>query len=78
MNVKDVVATYLVAHLTDCFEKRKALDIADGASDLFHDDVGTRFVCQTEDAALNIVGDVRYCLYRSAQKVPAAFFGDEV
>ena len=39
VDVQDVVAPHVLAHLADGLEERQALDVADGAADLDDDDV---------------------------------------
>jgi hypothetical protein len=39
MNVERVVAADVLPHLTDRFEERQALDVADGAADFHQHDV---------------------------------------
>ena len=60
VDVADVLAAEVLAHLADRLEERQALDVADGAADLGDDDVGLLLVGATPaDAVLDLVRDVR-------------------
>ena len=72
VTVHDVSASYAARKLTDSFEKRKPLYIADRSAYLGNDDLVAG--SDPEDALLNLVGDVRDDLYRAAVVVSGAFF----
>ena len=77
---EDVLAADVVAHLAGRLQERLRLDVADGAAD-FGDHhvgpvpVGIRFG-HRQDAALDLVGDVRDDLDGVAQVLAAALLGD--
>ena len=75
MDVGDVVATRVLAELPNRFEEREDLDVADRAAHLGDDDVDI-VGCETADAALDLVGDVRDHLHRSAEVVASALGGE--
>ena len=67
MDVADVVFADLVAQLTNRLEERQALNVADGAANLDEHDVDGLGLRDTQDAALNLVGDVRDDLHRRTE-----------
>src|SRR6266446_7217848 len=71
MDVEDVLASMIPSELANRFEKRQTLDVADRATNFNDDDVGT--IGGIEDAPLDLVGDVRNYLHRSAEVVALAF-----
>jgi hypothetical protein len=75
MHVQHVVAADVVGHLADRFEKRQTLDVAHRAADLHDRDVHA--LRDAHDALLDLVGDVRHYLDRTAEVVAAAFLGDD-
>ena len=75
VDVEHVLAAAVPAELADRFEERQALDVADRAADLADDDVAA--LGRFEDAALDLVGDVRDHLHRAAEVVAAALVGDD-
>src|SRR5471030_1148239 len=64
------------AQLTDRFEERLRLDVADGATDLDHGHVG--IAGALDDPALDFVGDVRDHLDGCAQVITTALFAQDV
>src|SRR6266404_2276904 len=74
VDVADVVAPELEAHLPDGFEERQRLDVAYRAAHL--DDCDVRLARATLDEALDLVGDVRDDLHRAAEVVAAALLLD--
>ena len=68
VHVTDVVATDFEAVLTDGFEERQDLDVADGATDFGDDDIDI-VGRQRPDALLDLVGDVRNDLHRAPEIV---------
>ncbi len=72
MHVGDVVASGVLAELTDRLEEREDLDVADGAADLGDHDVDV-VGGETPNAPLDLVGDVRDHLHRATEVVAAAF-----
>ena len=76
VDVDDVVAPDVLAHLADRLEEGEALDVADGAADLDDDDVRAAVAGDALDALLDLVGDVGDDLDRAAQVVAAALLGD--
>ncbi len=77
VDVADVVAALVLAHLTDGLEERQRLDVADRAADLGEDDVGLRLLGEAVHAVLDLVGDVRDDLHGTAEEVAAALSADE-
>ncbi len=75
VHVQHVVAAHLDAELADGLEERQRLDVAHGAADLHHADVG--FAGAHPDALLDLVGDVRDHLHGRAEVIAAAFLGDD-
>ena len=75
MDVADVVAAERDAHLADGFQKRQRLDVADGAADFDERDFG--LAGTRGDPALDLVGDVRNDLYRTAEVVAAPLLADD-
>src|SRR6202162_959925 len=75
VHVERLGTSKLDAKLADRLQKRQRLDVADRAADLDHGDIG---VVRTEqDAALDLIGDVRNDLHGSAQVVAAPLLGDD-
>jgi len=74
VDVADVLAAELDAHLPDRLEERQALDVADRAADL--DDRDLRVARARRDPRLDLVGDVRDHLHGAAQVVAAALLAD--
>ncbi|MDT4833926.1 hypothetical protein FQZ97_675510 [compost metagenome] len=64
------------AQLADSLEERLRLDVADRAADLHHGHVGTGGAL--DDAALDLVGDVRNDLDGGAQVVTTALLAQHV
>ena len=67
VHVADVVFADLVAQLTNRLEERQALNVADGAANLDEHDVDGLGLRDTQDAALDLVGDVRDDLNRRTE-----------
>jgi hypothetical protein len=59
MHQGGVLIALFVANLANGFEKRKALNVTDGAADLDDADVGAAVVRGSANAALNFVGYMR-------------------
>src|SRR5206468_5465543 len=57
VNVEGIVAADVLAELADRFEKRQALDVADGAADLDEHDVD--IVRHRSNRVFDFIGDVR-------------------
>ena len=76
MHIEGVFAPDVLAHLADGFQKRQALDVADGAAHFDDQHVGLRRARGQPDAPLDLVGDVRDDLDRAAQKVAAPFLAE--
>src|SRR4029453_366260 len=70
-----VVAPDVLAELTDRFEERQALDVADRATDLDEHDVDV--LRDAADRVLDLVGDVRNDLNGASEVLAAALFGDD-
>ncbi|MNG11315.1 hypothetical protein D3C84_948470 [compost metagenome] len=64
------------AQLADRLEERLRLDVADGTADFHQGDVG--IAGALDDAALDLVGDVRNHLHGGAQVVAAALLAQHV
>ena len=77
MDVADVLATLVLAHLADRLEERQGFDVADRAADLGEDDVGLGLLGKAVHAVFDLVGDVRDDLHGAAQEVAAALAADE-
>ncbi len=75
VQVAHVVATGVLAELTERLEEREDLDVADGAADLGDHDVDV-VGRDAADAALDLVGDVRDHLDGLAEVVAAPFGGE--
>ena len=69
VDVADVVAAELQAHLPDRLEERQRLDVAHRAADL--DDRHLGVAGAALDEGLDLVGDVRDDLHRAAEVVAA-------
>ena len=76
MNVDGMIARQFVLELTNRFEERQALDVADGAADFHQHEI--IFVIAREHEFLDRVGDVRNHLNGRAEIIAAAFLGDDV
>ena len=81
MQEEDVLPAEVVTNLPRRLEKGLRLDIADGAADFGDDDVGPVAVGvrlgHRQDAALDLVGDVRDDLDGVAEVFAAALLGDD-
>ena len=77
VDVQDVVAPHVLAHLADRLEERQALDVADRAADLDDHDVRVPGTRDAGDPLLDLVGDVRDDLDRPAEIVAAALLRDD-
>src|SRR5208282_872471 len=71
MNVDHVLASELPSEFAHRFQERQALDVADRAADLHDAQIGA--LGSGQDAAFDLVGDVRDDLDGRAQVVAAAF-----
>ncbi len=76
VDVDGVVARQFVAELPDRLQKRQALDIADRAADLDHDEVVA--LVAVADEVLDRVGDVRNHLDGRTEIVAAPLLGQDV
>ncbi len=72
MDVADVVASHVRAHLAQRLEERQDLDVADRATDLGDHDIDV-LGRQARDPLLDLVGDVRDDLHRLAEVVATPF-----
>jgi hypothetical protein len=77
VDVADVVAAFVLAHLADRLEERQRLDVADRAAHLGEDDVGLGLLGESVHAVFDLVGDVRDDLHSAAEEVSAALATDE-
>ena len=77
MHERASVSPDLVAELTDGFEEREGLDVADRAADLDDLDVRLLGLRERPDPLLDLVGDVRDHLHGLAQVVAAALFRED-
>ena len=77
MDVQQVRAADVLAHLADRLEERQRFDIANGPADLDDHDVGVAVPGDPADPLLDLVGDVGDDLDRAAEVVAAALFGDD-
>ena len=59
VDVEDVGAADVLAHLADRLEERQALDVADGPADLDDHDVRVAVARDAPDPLLDLVRDVR-------------------
>ena len=75
MNVQNIFAAEVPSELAHRFKERQALDIADRPANL--DDDQIRSFSRGEDAAFDLVGDMRNHLHRRAEVVAAAFLLDD-
>jgi hypothetical protein len=75
VNIERVVATDILAELTNRFEKRQAFDVADRAADLDERDVNVLRI--GADRVLDLVGDVRNDLHRSPEIIAATLLADD-
>ncbi len=66
MNVQAVFSAHFRAHLADCFQKRLAFNIADGAADFRNDYIRVGFFAYCVDKFFDFVGDMGNDLYRLA------------
>ena len=76
MHVDRVAARQIVAELTDRFEERQTLDVADGAPDLDQHEVERLVVGENE--LLDGVGHMRDHLDRGPEIVAASLLGDNL
>ena len=80
MQEEHVVATHIVTDLAGRLEERLRLDVTDGATDLGDHHIRHMALeirtLHRQDAALDLVGDVRNDLHRIAQILTATFLGD--
>ena len=74
MHEQRVLRPLLHPHLTDGLQERQRLDVAHGAADLDHGDVGA--LGAEPDAGLDLVGDVRDDLHRAPEIVAPALLAD--
>jgi hypothetical protein len=74
MDVTDVVAAELDAHLADRFEERQRFDVADGAADF--DDRHLGAFDAVTNLVLDLVGDMRNHLHGAPEVVAATFLAD--
>ena len=74
VDVADVVAAHHVAELANRLKERKDLNVADRAAD-FGDDHVDVVACDTFNASLDLVGDVRDDLHGFAEVVATSFGG---
>ena len=75
MNIDDVFAAEVPAELPHRFEKRQALDIADGAADF--DDAEVAAFGGQQDTPLDLVGDMRNHLHGRAEIIAVALLLDD-
>ena len=66
MYVKNVVPPHLVPHLTDRLQEGQSFDVAHGAANLDHDNVGSRLGGQPQYPVLDVVGNVGHRLNGAA------------
>src|SRR5512142_1416615 len=76
MNVEDIVAADILAHLTNGFEKRLPLDIANGPAYFDEENFSIRLACGEADAPFDFVRNMRNHLDGAAEEIAAPFFGD--
>src|SRR5678816_1697257 len=76
VNENRVVASDFVAELSNCLEKRKWLDVANGATDFYDDDVTLR--SEALHRRFYLVGNVRNDLNSRAEVFTASLLGDDV
>ena len=76
MYVHHVVVAELHAHLAYRLQERQRFDVAHGTADLHQGNVGIARAQQ--DAAFDLVGDVRNHLHRGAEIITAPFFADHI
>ena len=76
MYIKYVLASYLSPHLPNSFEEWKAFDVADRASHLYDDNAGAALLRYGAEAFLYFICNVRYYLYRAAEKIAPALLRD--
>ncbi|CQA08506.1 Uncharacterised protein [Mycobacteroides abscessus] len=78
---EDVVTADVMADLPRGLQERLRFDVADGAADLGDDDVGPLPVFvrlgHRQDAALDLVGDMRNHLHGVTQVLATPFLGDD-
>ncbi len=80
MKEEAVLPADLMAHLACGFQERQRLDVTDGPTDLGDHHVGTVArgvgLGHRQDAALDLVGDVRNDLHGVAEVLAATLLGD--
>ena len=74
MNKAGAAASELQAHLPDCLEKRQRLDVTHRSANL--DDGNIRTFGTLADTGLDLIGDVRDHLHRTAEVLAATLFLD--
>ncbi len=70
MDVTGIAGTNVLAHLADCFEERRAFNIANGAPDLANHDIDVVVITEFAHPGLDFVRDVGDHLNRRTEIVP--------
>ena len=59
MNIKNILPTHLIPHLTDGLKEGLPLNVAYRATHLYHHHIGLGLLRKVADPSLNLIGDVR-------------------
>src|SRR3989304_9412182 len=78
MHINTVLTPYIAAHLAQGFQERQRFDIADGAADLYQDDLRPGCFRYQPDAAFDLVCYVRGDLDRPAEILSSAILVDHL
>ncbi|CAI8157264.1 MAG: Uncharacterised protein [Synechococcus sp. CC9902] len=76
VDVGDVAPAHITSKLTDGFEERQRLDVANGATDFGDHHISVAVRCHPLDAFTDLTGDVRDHLHGAAVVIPAALLVD--
>ncbi len=74
VNVQHVIASNVLTHLTNRFEKRQALDVTNRAANFDDQYIRAGLFCRESDAPFDFVCDVWNDLDGATEKIAAAFF----
>ena len=75
MDIQGIFLAHICPKLSNSFQKRQTFNVTDGSADFNDDDIYG--ICNQFDASFNLVCNVGNDLYRTAQVISPAFFGDD-
>ena len=70
MHIADIIASHILSHLPNRFQKRQPLNIPHRAAHLHHDNLHPRIRRQRRQMPLYLIGQMRHRLNRPPQKIP--------